>query len=174
MQSTLLWNAELRWHQVDKEGNISCMKSSLAFCLDYLGFFSPSFQASIYLCLWPHSPAMRQFGRLFIFWAFILARPAGCDRAELFPQHLDARCQNPDEPSLFAPVTYSSFFFILHMHSFPLSSTTLYVSSLLLSCYSRWTVQISFYLQAEWGPAIKQRTNTGSAAHQYTRVGSIT
>lgn len=151
MQSTLLLNANLWWHQVDKEGNISSVNSRLEFYLVWWKVgFSFSFQVSIYLCLWPHSQPPRKFGKLFIFSAFILAQPAGCDRAGLPNSSLNIWVQHAQE-DLFTPVTYLSNFF-LHMHSFPFSSTILYVSALLLSCSLwHWNVQINlvslFYKQ---------------------------
>lgn len=87
--------------------------------------------SSIYLCLWCHSQPMRQFGQLFIFWAVILAQPAGCDRAAL-PS--TSGCKMPNQMSrVFTPITYSFHFFSLHMHSFPFFSTTTYIYSPLLS-----------------------------------------
>lgn len=70
--------------------NHSCRQPSLQlFLSDYLRRFPLSFQACIYLCLWPPSKPMRQFGQLFIFWAVILARPAGYDTAGLLNSSLN-------------------------------------------------------------------------------------
>lgn len=107
-----------------------------------------SFQASIYLCLWPHSQPMRQFSQLFIFWAVILAPTSRMWQSwitQLFPQHLGARCPARwAVSSLLSPIHP---FFPLHMHSFLLYNPPCFLAAsfLLLSSFL-WhqTIKISF------------------------------